>query len=678
MERAYYSAPIEKFLNQSEKSILGDLSNNNQFELGLLQKETWLAEIRILKSVLKDYVGGHVVFEYTIPRIGARIDTIVFYCGYIFLLEFKVGEKQYPKSAIDQVVDYALDLKYFHEQSQKKCLFPILVSTKGNIINNTIAMHKHDIYKPILCNEQTLLTEMNRIIENISGLPNVDVNQWLESEYKPTPTIIEAAQALYRGHDVHDISHSDASAINISVTTATIDRIMADSKKDKRKSICFVTGVPGAGKTLVGLNIANTRHKFEVGDEEHAVFLSGNEPLVTVLKEALTRDGNEKRIARCKSCKYEGKKNKDACQVCEFNMTKADIKRKTNGFIQIIHHFRDQSLKSDKPPIDKIVIFDEAQRAWSTKKLQVFMKDKKGKFDFAMSEPEFLVDYMDRHEDWTTIICLVGGGQEIHDGEAGIVEWFKALNRRFNNWDVYLSNKMKDPEYFQNKSPDSLLGNIKNVKFLDELHLSVSMRSFRSEVVSDLVKAIIDVDVKEATRLYEIVKEKYPIVLTRDIEQAKCWVQEKAAGSERYGVIASSGAKRLRSEGIIVPKDIEIEKWFLNSKDDVNSSYYMEVAASEFKIQGLEIDYALMAWEADYRFENGRFAYYNFKGSKWTRVNQEQQQIYLKNSYRVLLTRARQGLVIYVPKGNAEDITRIPAFYDGTYEYLKAIGIEEI
>ena len=341
-------------------------------------------------------------------------------------------------------------------------------------------------------------------------------------------------------------------------------------------------------------------------------------------------------------------------------------------------------LEGHPAPIDKIAIFDEAQRAWKKEQLSKFMRTKKGQPHFNMSEPECLIEYMNRHKDWATIVCLVGGGQEIHDGEAGISEWFNALNTYFPDWKVFCSDRMTDSEYVGDSSVDELLSNVELHK-RSELHLSVSMRSFRSELVSAFAKTVIDVDVDEARRLYAQITEhnadgsmKYPILLTRDLAKAKQWVKDVSFGTERYGIVASSGAKRLRADGVIVPKDIEVEKWFLNGKDDVNSSYFMEVAVSEFKIQGLEIDYAVVAWEGDFRFVNGEFTYNSFSGSSWSKVNKKIDQDYLKNSYRVLLTRSRQGFIIYVPKGSDEDVTRNPAFYDETYAYLKSIGIVEI
>lgn len=469
----------------------------------------------------------------------------------------------------------------------------------------------------------------------------------------PTPTIIEAAQALYSGHNVEDISRNDASAINLNQTTKAINEIIDYSKLNNRKSICFITGVPGAGKTLAGLNIAVERQKTD--NNEHAVFLSGNGPLVDVLQEALARD--------------DVKRN---------NVKKTDALRKSREFIQIIHHFRDDAIAVDSAPFEKVTIFDEAQRAWDEVNLADFMKRKKGKFGFNMSEPEFLISIMDRHKDWATIVCLIGGGQEINKGEsAGISGWFEALKNKFPGWDIYISDKITENEYSKGRSFDELLSGL-NYKIVSDLHLSVSLRSFRSEKVASFVKALLDADKITAKTLYEEFREKYPICITRDIDGAKEWIKGKALGTQRYGLTASSGAKRLRKYGIWVDNKVKATNWFLNDKDDVRSSYFLEETATEFDIQGLELDWSIVAWDADLRFINNKFNYYSFKGTKWQNIKSEDKVLYLKNAYRVLLTRARQGLVIFVPKGDENDWTMKAEFYDGIYKYLKEIGLEEI
>lgn len=652
VKRSYYSNDIQSFLNQDNYSIFGEITTNDQFSAEDLQKNTWNREIEILKRELSQFLDGYIIFEYTIPRIGNRIDNIVIYKGIIFLLEFKVGEKKYPSYAIEQVTDYAFDLSCFHKESHNRLLVPILISTKAHSVKQEIRISKDNVLETICCNEYEIakyITEVSLKFIQDEIIPD----DWINSLYMPTPTIIEAAQALYLGHNVEDISRNDASAKNLNQTTKAINKIIDYSKANNRNSICFITGVPGAGKTLAGLNIAVERQK--IAEDEHAVFLSGNGPLVDVLQEALARD--------------DAKRN---------NISRKEASRKVKEFIQIIHHFRDDAISVDTPPVEKVAIFDEAQRAWDEQNLTDFMKKKKHIEDFNMSEPEFLISILNRHNDWATIICLIGGGQEINKGEsAGIYGWFDSLRNNYPNWDIYVSDKITDDEYSKGHNFAEMTKNM-NVNIIEDLHLAVSLRSFRSENVSNFVKALLDVDIDTAKRLYEQFKNDYPVFVTRNLHKAKLWVRSQAKGSQRYGLTASSGAKRLRKYGIWVQNKIEATNWFLNGKNDVRSSFHLEETATEFDIQGLELDWTIVCWDADLRFENGDFKHLKFVGTKWQNIKSADNILYLKNAYRVLLTGARQGFVIFVPTGDETDMTAKPEYYDGIYRYLKSVGIKEL
>ncbi len=653
MRREYYSASISAFLNADVDTILGQLLIHDEFKTTDMQKNAWCREIEILQKQLSEFADGEIAFEYTIPRIGHRIDVVCFIRGIIFLLEFKVGEREYKKSTDDQVMDYALDLKYFHEASKERCVVPVSVPTEAPEAKISIRFMEDRVAEVVAGNKNNIGKIIREVVKCTAAEP-ISMADWLKSRYAPTPTIIEAAQAMYRNHSVQDISRNDAGAQNLSVTTEAIGKIIDDCKLNHKKAICFVTGVPGAGKTLAGLNITNARHQFDA--DEHAVFLSGNGPLVDVLQEALVRDRAERE-----------------------NITKGEAKRRTKAFIQMIHRFRDEALTTNNPPIEKVAIFDEAQRAWDEAHLSDFMKQKKGVIDFRQSEPEFLISIMNRHRDWAVIVCLVGGGQEIYTGEAGIEDWFRALREQYGDWEIYLSEKMTDAEYIGGSSVEALLCGRK-FRYESSLHLGVSLRSFRSEKLSAFVKLLLDNQPEKARSIYSELSESYPIFLTRDLADAKEWVCTKARGTERYGLLASSEGKRLRGEGIWVQSKINHVGWFLNGKDHVESSYYLEVAASEFKVQGLEIDYGLLAWDADLRHVDGNFNYYTFSGNSWNHINKPQRQKYRKNAYRVLLTRARQGLSIYVPRGSAEEVdpTRKSFLYDGIYTYLKQCGIADL
>ena len=654
MKRAYYSDSISNFLNSDVRTILGTIELENDFPSELTQRDAWVEEIQILKTVLRQY-EGRIYFEYSIPRMGQRIDVVLLIGPVIFVLEFKVGEKEFPAHAVDQVWDYALDLKNFHETSHDRFIAPILIATRANSADQCIeptAQHKN-LIKPIESTVDTLGNAIEQVLRFAKG-PVIDINRWEDGRYCPTPTIIEAALALYGGHSVEDISRNDAAAVNLTKTTDCISSIISSAKEKSHKAICFVTGVPGAGKTLVGLHIATTH--MDKNKELYSVFLSGNEPLVKVLREALARD----KVRREKERGGSIKKGKAMSEV--------------KAFVQNVHHFRDECLiDRERAPVEHVALFDEAQRAWNLEQTSNFMRRKKGVSNFNESEPEFLISCLKRHKDWAVVVCLVGGGQEINTGEAGIAEWIEALNRSFPDWHIYISPRLTDSEY----GAGEVLGKLAtrpNVSYENELHLAVSMRSFRAENVSLLVKQLLDLDAEEARKTLDNVNPKYPIVITRDLNKAKEWLRAQASGSERYGIVVSSQAQRLKPHAIDVKSPVNPIHWFLNGKEDVRSSYYLEDVVTEFDVQGLELDWTCVTWDADFRYSANGWQHWSFCGDRWNRIKKMERQIYLKNAYRVLLTRARQGMVIVVPAGDCEDATRNPAFYDSTYEYLRGIG----
>jgi len=653
MSRSYYANSISAFLNDDVDKILGQLIRHHNFAMESLQRNAWIKQIEILKSELKLFSNGQIYFEFSIPRMGKRVDNILIIKDFIFVIEFKVGEVDYPKHAIEQTVDYCLDLQNFHEGSHHEKLVPILVPTKAPFFKNQF-QKKDNLFEPLKVNETSINYVINRVLTFSNG-SDINVYKWENSIYKPTPTIIEASQALYRGHKVSEISRNDAEAINLSLTTDCINRIIEFSKLESYKSICFLTGVPGAGKTLAGLNIANERRKAH--EDENAVFLSGNGPLVYVLREALIRD-------EISQAKEKGIK-----------LTKKKSAIKANAFIQNIHHFRDTSLMSNQPPDEKVVVFDEAQRAWTKEKVSSFMRVRG--YDFDMSEPEFLIEVMNRHEKYCTIICLVGGGQEINTGEAGLSEWISSLKKKFYNWRIYYSNLItNDNHYLKNEELKHWLKEKGNEE--PDLHLSVSVRSFRSEKVSNFVHEVVDGNSYKAKSILLEIGDLFPVRITRDFTVAKNWLRNKAKGTERIGLVSSSGAKRLRPIGIDVKNEITAEDWFLNNSSDVRSSYYLELVATEFDIQGLEIDFVCLGWDINFFFKNGSWNYQNFEGTNWKSIVSEVDKSYLRNAYRVLMTRARQGLIIFIPYGDDLDRTRPKELYDSTYRFLKSCGIMEI
>lgn len=652
--RAYYSASVKDFLTAPSDEIIGIITSHHSQDLVHLQTNAWGKQIEILQASLQILQIGHVFFEMLIPRMGKRADVVYIANGIIFVLEFKVGETEYKSQDLRQAEGYAMDLSCFHEASHEQLIFPILIATNAQDEFFDFQKQAIGVQQPTKANAKNIAEILSNILESHKELKAIDPIDWINGRYKPTPTIIEAAQALYANHDVTDISRSDAEAVNLAETVGRINEIIHQSRIQKQKSICFVTGVPGAGKTLVGLNIATMHNNIQ--DEEHAVFLSGNGPLVDVLREALAKDS--------------------VTRSSDISITNA--RRKTSSFIQNIHHFRDEYLKDgNRAPIEKVVIFDEAQRAWDVNKTSKFMQQKRNQVGFNKSEPEFLLGVMNRHDEWCVVIALIGGGQEINDGEAGLNGWFSALEKHYLDWHIYYSEKLKQKEY---AGGDVQLNLLKNTKSHSEhsLHLATSMRSFRADKLSHFVHYLIHNQPTQALSIYKQISAQYPMFVTRDLSKAKAWIKAQKRGLESSGLIASAGAKRLKADGVFVNNEIDATHWFLNSQDDVRSCHFLEDAGTEFLVQGLELDWCLIAWDADYRYKNNVFEHWNFKGSKWMHVHNEAQQRYLENSYRVLLTRARQGMVIYVPLGDSQDVTRTPAFYADTYDYLKKCGIPEL
>ena len=709
MSRCLYNSSFEKFNNADNNSLLGILCDNYHGEALTTTREAWKGEISIMKDVLYELTGkdGIIVFEYDIPRLGKRIDVVLLLDGIIFCVEFKVGESRILEADVDQVLDYALDLKNFHKFSQDHLIVPILVATNFCDTSTDIRMSVYDdrVVNPLVTGKAGVAKLIAEVLNRFPNESPVNPN-WIISPYAPTPTIIEAAKTLYENHTVENITRHEADKVSTDKTIQYILDVIHHSKVNLQKSICFVTGVPGAGKTLVGLDVAIKQtyqgHDKPVKDEG-AVYLSGNGPLVAVLTEALAQDNYKK-------CRDKGEKKK---------MT--DSRREVSKSIQMIHRYRDNMLAKIKNPVENgvleidpekavkmesagfgevehVAIFDEAQRSWTHKRLADYLKrggtygNKLKVPNFPMSEAAFLIWSLDQREDWATIVCLVGGGQEINTGEAGISEWIKALNEQFPHWNIYISPKLTDPEYAEGKVNDRLKDN-PNVTYAENLHLGVSLRSYRAEKLSAFVHALLSFD-DSAAKLYDEIKDKYPIVLTRDMAKAKKWLHDKVRGTERTGVLVTKESARFKPLAIhILPAgDENAVHWFLEDKADTRSSNYLEDAATEIQVQGLELDYTCLLWDADMRYENGQWRFYRFNGqTKWveqianTESKQELQK-YMLNAYRVLLTRARSGMVICVPTGNPnktisgfwEDSTRLPAFYDGTYQYLKSIGIREI
>ncbi len=707
--RCLYSSDLNSFLAANRNEVFGMLCDNYHGDALTTTRDAWIGEIDILQQALIQWkeTDARIIFEYDIPRLGKRIDVVLLLNGIIFCLEFKVGETEIKVGDVDQVLDYALDLKNFHKFSEDKVIVPILIATRYSGSSSVIQSSIYDdrVLNPLMTGEAGITKLIADVLERFPNETSVDKN-WIISPYAPTPTIIEAARTLYESHSVTDITRHEADKVTTDTTIAYILDVIHKSKEKGEKSICFVTGVPGAGKTLVGLEVA-VKQTYQDSDkpidDEGAVYLSGNGPLVAVLNEALAQDNYKK----CRERKEDKKLS--------------DSRREVSKFIQIIHRYRDNMLEKIKLPVENgtleidpnkavhtegtgygevehVAIFDEAQRSWTHDRIANYLKrggtygNKKKVANFPMSEASFLIWSLDQREDWATIVCLVGGGQEINTGEAGISEWISSLNNLFPHWRVYISPKLTEPEYAEGRV-NELLSNNPNVTYNEKLHLGVSLRSFRAEKLSAFVHSLLAID-GNAAFIYQEIKENYPIVITRDMEKAKRWIHDKARGNERTGVLITKEAARYKPLGIHVLEsgDENAVHWFLEDITDTRSSNYLEDAATEIQVQGLELEYTCLLWDADMRYEEGKWQFYRFNGKdKWNKLeavteSKQEQMKYMLNAYRVLMTRARSGMVICVPEGNPhksengfwEDETRLPQYYNGTYEYLKGLGLEEI
>lgn len=704
--RCLYQSDFKSFIESDPYSILGRIHDAFHGQALTTTDEAWNSEINLLQNVLVPWKDedAEIIFEYDIPRLGKRIDAVLLLRGIIFCLEFKVGQKDALQSDVEQVMDYALDLKNFHRYSHDRIIVPILIPTKHRSSSNPFIPSVYDdsIFNPLITGANGLQNLINGVLQHARANTPGTIKDWIISPYTPTPTIIEAARSLYENHSVEDITRHEADKVTTDATIAYILDIINRSKKNGEKSICFVTGVPGAGKTLVGLDVAVKQSYQEDGTfnvDDGAVYLSGNGPLVAVLTEALARDNYKK-------SKNTGEDKK-----------LSDSRREVSKFIQIIHRYRDNMLAKIKNPVvdgkleidplkavrlqqsgygevEHVAIFDEAQRAWTHKRIADYLKrggtygNKLKVANFPMSEAAFLIWSLDQREDWATIVCLIGGGQEINTGEAGISEWISAINNRFQHWRVYISDKLTEPEYAEGKVTELLKHNSK-VEYSDRLHLVVSLRSFRAERLSAFVHSLLSFN-PDAEELYKnVISHRYPIVLTRSMDKARSWLRQQARGTQQTGILISKVSARFKPLAVHVLPQSEDNAvhWFLEDKTDVRSSNYLEEAATEIQVQGLEVDYACILWDADMRYDDGKWSFWKFNGkTQWIPEKNIETQKYMLNAYRVLLTRARQGLVICVPEGNSnkthegfhEDSTRLPIYYNSTYEYFKRIGLTEI
>ena len=707
----HVSYKVSEFLNISKVEFTGKLRDTSK------QTQTWDHEFEHLQKVLRDlHIEGRIIFEYGIPSLNFVIDVILLTEGKIFVIEYKDGDSaaDYALNDLKQCRNYALRLKYFHSTSNEKWVIPILVEMNAPSFD-TAKNEEISVWSTIRCNRENLSNAIKLVND---ALPYTGDNSWEDSWekgiYKATPTIIKAACEMWERQNVRGLDFGESDKDTRLAAEDYVMEIVQKAKNEKTKSIVFVTGVPGAGKTLVGLGLSVRCQN------DGASMLSGNDPLVRVLSTALRRDLEEQYKNR--NLKDEiAQKYENAKGLSQKERDKEKASISVDAVIRTAYAYKQEIIENRLNWEDKsytlregadrgsqhVIIFDEAQRAWTREKMltpgQSGKKDWQDKVNWPFSEPGLLLWDMNQR-DWGVFVCLVGGGQEINTGEAGIGEWMKVLaTEPYKDWQVYVSDNLFDEVYQRRDSNGKSLqdycndllsqGRLCTDEERKKLHLTEGQRSVRNKNVSDFIEKLLSLNIKDAGDLYKEIFPNYKVYLTRDVQTAKNKLKEMKNKGEypevsRMGMLMSSEAARMRPLGYEIKKVREyLDKtpnWFLDSPEYVGSSDYLEIALNEFFVQGLEVDYAVVMWDADFRYNPSinDWEYFCFDGKqKWSKKDDPKQDVkrfYMKNAYRVLLTRARLGMVIVVPEGSNEDKTRVPELYDGTYNYLKSLGLETI
>ena len=660
-----HASAVGEFLNTDEDTLIGRLTravaSTGVPSQRTAQVDAWKLEIRLLKEQLAcpQFDDWYIVLEYEIPRRSRRPDVVLLSSTTIFVVEFKIGGRFFESTSRWQVTSYARDLRDFHGESLGRRIVPVLCATdaeSGFTDSQNLINRERDVSTLVNTNGARLGAYLLTLQGDEGRTPSEPIvpKQWLDSPYRPTPTIIEAATLLYEGHDVREISHRHAH--NLDQTTEVLFQAIENAQKLGRRKICFVTGIPGAGKTLAGLNVVHSPKLQEKGSLS-GIFLSGNGPLVKVVREAIV-----------KSQVSQGRK-------------RSDCLHEVSTFIQNVHNFLRFHLERPKePPHENVVVFDEAQRAWDSAQ----MARKRG---INLSEASLLLEVMERLPDWAVIVALVGGGQEIFRGEAGLGEWGRALQDRPVPWQVVASSQVltggesvAGQRLFDGAIPA-------NVSFAEEplAHLNVVVRNHRAQQWTEWVNEFLSHRFDSA-RTYFPATEEFPCYVTRDLATARAWLRmhQHLDPEDRTGLVATSKDFRLRAEGIERAtqflSNYPFDKWFLETHSDPRSSYFLEVAASEFECQGLELDWVGLCWGLDLTpsKDGDAWDYRKFRGARWQNVRQEADRAFTLNRYRVLLTRARRGLAIWIPKGDPDDLTRDPARFDRVYEALRRAGVPEL
>jgi hypothetical protein len=651
--RAWLSLSVTEFSAMSARDVAARLAHaqaSRHATLELTQRHAWEAAAMLLHDALRDAdPSWRVLFEYDLLRLEKRADVVILTDRAILVLEFKHGAGRYAGQDLRQAEDYALDLHDFHAGSRAHPVVPVLVATDAAPARFAAPLFWHGV-APVLCSNGAQLGAVIGAVQAGIAAPRarLDAARWEAAAYRPVPTVLEAATLLYRRNSVAEIAAARADAPNLTRTAEAITRAIVQAEAERAHVVVFVTGIPGAGKTLCGLNVV-----FGALRSHGAAFLSGNVPLVTVLREALARDAAPDR-----------------------GRALVAARRRAQTALQNVHRFLEHHvIHADHVPQERVIVFDEAQRAWDA--AQATRDTQRRVSRLTMSEPAHALEIMGRHDEWSVIIALIGGGQEINTGEAGLAEWGRVIEAD-PRWRAVAA-----PRVIAAEDPAQRLANGRRpwLTFDPDLDLTVPMRSVRDAAGSPWVDAVLRGDAPEAAA---IVAEAggVPFFLTRDIAAMRDGLRCFGRGLRRTGLVAAAGARRLRAEGLGVQVP-EVANWFLNRWPDIRSSEALETFATEYDCQGLELDLVGLAWGGDMVRAVEGWRPRRFAGHQWLQVRGAEERRFIINTYRVLLTRARYETIIWVPRGSAaddpfHDATRDAVEMDAVVDFLRACGARDL
>jgi hypothetical protein len=650
--QAAYCNSIKDFLVANPQEVLKEIKDKTIIsdpDIERNQIRAWGNEIPELQNQLKNFQGS-IIFEYSLKRLGKRIDVVLLIHGIVFSLEFKTGEKNpegIGKDAQQQAGVYAFDLKNFHKASEDLPVCPVLIpnlAPDDNIADFDVSLSDRPM--PLQIIKIDALSELiNKIVQDNKNPAEIDLKDWLDSPFHPIPSVYEMAISALTDYHNDWINRSGADSGKIEETENKNDEIISTTKNNGQKSIIFLAGVPGSGKTLIGMDIA--RRYTSKGSGDKAVYSTGNQALSTVLiqiaQEYLEHNSEIEQSPQSQAI--------------------------PSAVITPFNKFRNE-IKEQKPLNLNVFVLDEAQRVWDIK----YNSERPYSPVSPISETDSLLDAMERENHWTVIVCLIGLGQHIGDGEKGINEWIESLLENKREWQVYYPSQLltQDVDPIKNVSGIKIRKN--QWHEMQELYLTDSRRSFRCQVASEAANALLSGNASQAIDFFQHqMTARYPIYLSRDLSQAKNWAKQMTRCYERCGLMVSSSGKRLQNNGCPIIYNDKILMWLLKDGGP-GLSNLLEKAVDEYNIQGLEIDWGIVGWDLDLVPSENGWACQDI--SKGELISDEQKRQRIINSYRVLLTRSRQGFVIYIPKESLQE--KDGQDYECIYQMLKGYGIADL